>query len=69
MVTVNDFIANNDNVRVLIGRKESRDDCDPFERDVWEGMLYDIPEELRTAEVINEGWLLEGQMNHLSVYY
>lgn len=69
MITVDDYIKNNDNIRVSIARKESRDECHPFERDVWEGMLYDIPEELRTAEVINEGWLLEGQMNHLSVYY
>lgn len=69
MGTVSDYIANNDNIRVRIARKESRDECHPFVRDIWEGMLYDIPEDLRKAEVINEGWLLEGQINQLSVYF
>lgn len=69
MITVDDYIKNNDNIRVSIARKESRDECHPFERDVWEGMLYDIPEDLRKAEVINAGWLFEGQINHLSVFY
>ena len=71
MITVDDYIKNNDNVRISIARKESRDECHPFERDVWEGMLYDIPENLRKAEVINgsQDGYLKGQMNHLSVYY
>ena len=68
MITVRDFIENNDNIRVRIAKKENRDPYDPFTETIWEGMLSEIPEELRGLEVINEGWLIDAQVNQLEVY-
>jgi len=67
MITVRDYIESNDDIRVRIAKKESRDPYDPFAETIWEGMLSEIPEELRGLEVINEGWLLEGKVNQLEV--
>lgn len=47
MITVRDFIENNDDIRVRIAQKDSRDLCDPFITAIWEGQLSEIPEELR----------------------
>ena len=68
MITVRDFIENNDDIRVRITLKDSKDPCDPLTRTLWEGMLSEIPEELRGLEVIGEGWLSEAQVNQLEVY-
>lgn len=68
MITVRDFIENNDDIRVRIAQKESRDLSDPIACTIWEGLLSEVPEELKGLEVINEGWLLEAQVNQLEVY-
>lgn len=68
MITVRNFIENNDDIRVRIAQKDSKDPCDPLTRTLWEGMLSEIPEELRGLEVIGEGWLLDAQVNQLEVY-
>lgn len=68
MVTVQDFIDNNDNIKVRIAQKYSRDKCDPLTRTIWEGMLYDVPDELKKLEVLSEGWLMNAQINQLEVY-
>ena len=47
MVRVRDYIENNDNIRVRIARKFSKDPCDPLTETIYEGMLSVIPEELR----------------------
>lgn len=68
MITVRDFIESNDDVRVRIAQKDSRDLCDPFITAIWEGQLSEVPEELRALEILNEGWSLEAQVNQLEVY-
>ena len=68
MITIRDFIENNDDIRVRIAQKESRDLSDPLVCTIWEGLLSEVPEELRGLEVINEGWLFEAQVNQLEVY-
>lgn len=68
MVTINDYIKNNDDIRIRIAKKYSEDPFDPVTETIWEGMLSDVPEELRGLEVINEGWMLDAQINQLEVY-
>ena len=67
MITVRDFIENNDDILVRIAQKDSKYPCDPLIRTIWEGMLSEIPEELRGLEVIGEGWLIDAQLNLLEV--
>lgn len=67
MITVKDFIENNDNIRIRIVRKDSRDPYDPLSYPIWEGQLSEVPEGLRELEVIREGWLLGGKVNQLEV--
>lgn len=68
MATIQDYIDNNENIRVRIDRKESTDPCDPMIYPEWEGMLKDIPQKYRNLEVISEGWMLQAQINSLAVY-
>lgn len=68
MVTIQDYIDNNDNIQVRIAKKFSQDPCDPLTERLWEGMLYDVPKEFRTLEVIGEGWLMDAQVNQLEVF-
>lgn len=67
MVTIRDYVENNDDIRVRIAQKETEDPCDPFTETIWEGMLQEIPEQLRGLEVIREGWLIGAQVNQLEV--
>lgn len=60
MATVKDYMDKNDNVRVLI-------DLTPDMEKLYDGMLYDIPEELQQLKVVSEGWLMGEQCNNLSV--
>ena len=69
MITVKDVIENNDDIRVRIALKESKDPCDPLSIIVFEGKLSEIPEDLKGLEVIMEGWLLDAQINQLEVYH
>ena len=68
MTTVLDYIRQNDNIKVEIDGKETRDDCDPFCVTIWVGMLHDIPEKLRGLEVINEGYRIGAKINCLEVF-
>lgn len=68
MITVQDYIENNDDIRIRIARKHSRDINDPLTSTIWEGMLYDTPEELRKLEVLSEGWMMEARINQLEVF-
>lgn len=67
MVTINDYIKNNDDIRIRIAKKGSRDPYDPLSYPIWEGMLSDVPEDLRTLEVINEGISIESGVNQIEV--
>ena len=67
MVTIRDYVENNDDIRVRIAQKKTEDPCDSFTETIWEGMLQEIPEQLRGLEVIREGWLIGAQVNQLEV--
>lgn len=49
-------------------RRRGRDPYDPVTETIWEGMLLDIPEELRELEVVNEGWMMGARINQLEVF-
>ncbi len=68
MSTIQDYIDNNENIKVRIDQKESDSSYDPFVTPIWEGLLKDIPEEYRKLEVLSEGWLIYAKVNALSVY-
>ncbi len=68
MSTIQDYIDNNENIKVRIDQKESNKTYDPFATSIWEGLLKDIPEEYRKLEVLSEGWLIYANINSLSVY-
>lgn len=68
MSTIQDYIDNNENIKVRIDQKESNKTYDPFVTAIWEGLLKDIPEEYRKLEVLSEGWLIYANINSLSVY-
>lgn len=67
MVTIKDFIDNNENMMIQIEAAFSEDTTDPLRITVYEGMLADIPERLQGIEVIEGGWLIGAQMNCLTV--
>lgn len=67
MVTINDYIKNNDDIRIRIAKKGSRDPYDPLSYPIWEGMLSDVPEDLKALEVINEGISIESGVNQIEV--
>lgn len=56
MVTILNYIVNNDNTRVRLHKKESKDPYDAYYEILWEGMLKEIPEEYHNLEVIQSGW-------------
>lgn len=68
MSTIQDYIDNNENIKVRIDQKESNKTYDPFVTAIWEGLLKDIPEEYRKLEVLSESWLIYANINSLSVY-
>lgn len=67
MVTIQDFIDNNENVSIIIESKQSRDRHNPSSMEIWRGMLNEIPVDLRGLEVINAGFGLAAQCNVLVV--
>lgn len=67
MVTVRDFIESNDDIRIRIAKKGSRDPYDPLSYPIWEGMLSDVPEDLKALEVIDEGISFESGVNQIEV--
>lgn len=64
MVTIKDFIENNENVPIIIETSETRNTT---KKELWEGMLYDVPQNIRNQEVIQEGYGLVAQCNVLTI--
>lgn len=69
IVTVKDFIENEHNENRMIQicatpDEESIGICNPV---LYEGLLHDVPDELKDREVIQEGYLIEAQINVLTV--
>lgn len=62
---IQDYIDNNENMKICISAKNSKDDC--MSRDIYIGMLADIPEKYRNIEVINSGWLIGAQIHELII--
>lgn len=42
MVTIKDFIENNENVPIIIETAETRNVTNPLRKELWKGMLYDV---------------------------
>lgn len=60
MITIKDFITNDDNENVVVLiRTESKD--------IWKGLLYDTPIKLHDREVLKEGYGLASQCNILTI--
>lgn len=54
--------------KVSICLKDPKDPYDPMSKQIFCGMLEDVPEEFREYEVIDTGWLLGAQMYEISCY-
>ena len=67
MVTIKDFIINNENVPIIIETSETKDTTDPLRKELWKGMLYDIPKDLQNREVIQEWYGIVSQCNILTI--
>ena len=67
MVTIKDFIINNENVPIIIEMAKTRSTTDPLRKELWKGMLYDIPKDLQNREVIQEGYGIVAQCNILTI--
>ena len=67
MVTIKDFIINNENVPIIIETAKTRNTTDPLRKELWKGMLYDIPKDLQNREVIQEGYGIVVQCNILTI--
>ena len=67
MVTIKDFIINNENVPIIIETAKTRSKTDPLRKELWKGMLYDIPKDLQNREVIQEGYGIVAQCNILTI--
>ena len=67
MVTIKDFIINNENVPIIIETAKTRSTIDPLRKELWKGMLYDIPKDLQNREVIQEGYGIVAQCNILTI--
>ena len=66
--TIQTFIDNNEDVRIRIDRKFSRDDTDPYSEPLYEGPLHSVPEKYRNLEVVGQGFALGAQINVIDVY-
>ena len=67
MVTIKDFMKNNENVLIIIETTETRNTTDPLRKEVWRGMLYDVPKDIQDREVIHEGYGLVAHCNVLTI--
>lgn len=67
MVTIKDFIDNNENVPIIIEVKQSRDRYDPLSKELWRGMLYEVPNKFHKLAVVSAGYGLAAQCNILKV--
>jgi len=69
IATVQDYINNNSNKEVRITRKLSRDDYDQSYETLWSGMLYDVPKEFRSCEVVDDAWLKIAQIREIIIMF
>ena len=67
MITIIDFIKNNENVPIIIETAKTRSTTDPLRKELWKGMLYDTPKDLQNREVIQEGYGIVSQYNILTI--
>ena len=67
MVTIKDFIINNENVPIIIETAKTRNTTDPLRKELWKGMLYDTPKYLQNREVIQEWYGIVAQCNILTI--
>ena len=67
MITIKDYMNNNENTPIIIDSKQSRGITDPLSKEIWSGMLYDVPMELRDKEIIQEGYGIVAQCNILTI--
>ena len=67
MITIKYFIINNENVPIIIETTETRNTTNPLRKELWKGMLYDIPKDLQNREVIQEGYGIVAQCNILTI--
>lgn len=67
MVTIRDFIENNENVLIIIETAETKNTTDPLRKELWKGMLYDTPKDLQNREIIQEGYGIVDQCNILTI--
>lgn len=67
MAIIKDFIENNENVPIMIEISETRDTTNPLRKELWKGMLYDVPKSLQNREVIQEGYGIVAQCNILTI--
>ena len=67
MVTIKDFIINNENVPIIIETSETKDTTEPLRNEVWKGMLYDMPKKLQNRELIQEVYGIVAQCNILTI--
>ena len=67
MLTVQNFIDNNENCRIKILESQSIEEIGIFNETLFDGMLFDVPDYLRGREVVDEGYLLIAQCNELTV--
>lgn len=56
MITVKDIIEKNEDQKILIDLKPNRSDTEPLSKTLYDGMLHNVPEELRELEVLSIGW-------------
>lgn len=64
---VKDYMKN-ENTEIRLDAMNSHDECDAWRHSFWRGMLHDIPEKYQSLEVVDEGYMLEAQVNALGVY-
>jgi len=68
MIILNELIKNSENQNVKIWRVASRSRGEAFGETIYEGNLYDIPQELREMEVKDTGRSLATGINMITVY-
>lgn len=58
MLTVRDIIEENEDMRVIIHLKTNRYYSGAMTTELYDGMLHDVPEELRGLEALRSGWVI-----------
>lgn len=65
---VKDYMEKKPDLEVRLDAKDSMDVCDPMIHPFWKGQAKDIPEEWHDKFVLSDGWMMEAQINALSIY-